>query len=217
MHQNSRFQENSLELQHEHMRKNPFATVISMGSEGIVVNHLPLVLSDSKTGKGTLQGHVAGANTFWRDFDQTIDVLAVFHGVDHYITPTYYPSKAKHDKVVPTWNYAVVHASGPLRITQDKHWLRKHLHALTDSHERENDVPWSVNDAPQSFIDMQLRGIIGLEISISKIVGAMKMSQNKSEQDSAGVAQGLRAKGSPHGREMAEIIEKNLKSAARSC
>lgn len=211
MHQRKDFQENNLELQHAHIQKHPLATVISMGIEGIVVNHFPLVLSDQKTGNGTLQGHVARANTFWKDFDRTIDVMAVFHGVDHYITPTYYPSKIEHDKVVPTWNYAVVHASGPLHIIQDKDWILKHLNELTDSHEKENEVPWSVDDAPQNFIDVQLRGIVGFEIPISKIVGAMKMSQNKNEKDSVGIMQGLRENGSTAGSKIAKIVEKNLK------
>ena len=210
MHQITKFQENNLELQHEHIRKNPLATVISMGSEGIGGKHFPLVLSNSETGNGTLQGHVARANTFWSDFDQAVDVLAIFHGVHQYITPSYYPSKAEHDKVVPTWNYAVVHARGSLRIIQDKEWILKHLNELTDGQEKKNDAPWRVNDAPRNFIDIQLRGIVGFEIPISKILGAMKMSQNKNAQDTVGVVQGLRAEGNDCGREMAEIIERNL-------
>ncbi|MCF6326866.1 MAG: FMN-binding negative transcriptional regulator [Devosiaceae bacterium] len=212
MHQIPQFQEINLEFQHDHIRKNPFATVISMESGSIIVNHFPLVLCDTRAGKGTLQGHVARANTFWKNFDQATDVMAVFHGLDHYITPTYYPSKAQHDKVVPTWNYAVVHASGPLRIIQDKDWLLKHLTELTNKQEQENEVPWSVNDAPQKFVDIQLRGIVGFEIPISKIVGAMKMSQNKNEQDATGVVQGLRAIGSIDGHEVAKIVERNLKN-----
>jgi len=211
MHQILHFQENNIELQHEHIRRNPLATVVSMSSKGIVANHFPLVLSNTKSGNGILQGHVARANGFWSDFDQTVDVLAIFQGLDQYITPSYYPSKAEHGKVVPTWNYAVVHASGPIRIIQDKEWLLKHLNELTDSQEKENEDPWSVDDAPQKFVEAQLRGIVGFEISISKIVGAMKMSQNKNEKDSVGVVQGLRAIGSADGHEMAKIVERNLK------
>lgn len=211
MHQIAKFQENCLKAQHDHIRRNPLATVVSLGSEGLVGNHFPLILTDTKRGKGMLQGHMARANPLWRDFDQTIDVLTIFPGIQQYITPTYYASKAEHEKVVPTWNYTVVHASGPLRIIQDKGWILKHLGELTDNHEKENEVPWSIDDAPRNFIDSQLKGIVGFEIPIKKISGAMKLSQNKNEADTVGIVRGLHAEGSDCGRDMAEIIERNLR------
>lgn len=211
MHQNKDFQENNLDLQHQHMQENPFASVVVMGAEGIVVNHFPLILTNFKKGNGILQGHMARANPLWNDYDKLVDVVAIFHGIHHYITPTYYPSKIEHDKVVPTWNYAVVHASGPLRIIQDKQWILQHLNDLTNIHEKENEVPWSVNDAPEKYIDMRLRGIVGFEISISKISGTMKLGQNKNEEDRKGVIEGLRATGRTRGLEMADIVETYLK------
>jgi len=213
MHQIACFQENGLGKLHEFIRQNPLATIVTMGAAGMVANHFPVILKE--TGQGILQGHFARANAFWRDIDPTVEALAVFQSINHYITPTYYPSKIEHDKVVPTWNYGAVHVQGPLRIIQDKDWILAHLNELTDVHEKDKAVPWSVNDAPQKFIERQLNGIIGFEISVASISGAMKMSQNKIAQDALGVVDGLRAEEGQSAHDMADAVADHLKDETR--
>jgi transcriptional regulator len=159
---------------------------------------------------GTLRGHVARGNPIWKSPRLDVEALAVFHGPQHYITPTYYATKAETGKVVPTWNYAIVHVYGTLRVIDDVAWLRSLVEQLTDRHEAEHahatgDAPWH-GDAPESFIDRQLEAIVGLELPIARIEGKWKVSQNRSAEDRAGVVAGLRRSDDPAMRVMAELV-----------
>ena len=180
------FEEPRIEVMHELMRARPLATLVTLTPGGIDANHIPLHLIDQPAPFGTLRGHVARANTMWRDFSKDTEVLAIFHGPDSYITPSWYATKQETGKVVPTWNYAVVHAHGTLRIFDDAGWVRAQLEALTDHHEAGLDHPWSVADAPHDYIENLLAAIVGFEIVITRLSGKWKVSQNQPAQNQSG-------------------------------
>ena len=206
MYQPPLFREDRIEVMHDLMRAHPLAMVVSYGESGIAANHLPLVLSADDSPRGTLRGHVAKPNPFWTDYDPAVEVLAVFQGPQHYISPGWYPSKKEHGKVVPTWNYAVVHAYGPMRVFDDTDWVIEHLRALTAQQEGGRDQPWAVTDAPSDFVARQLKGIVGFEIPISRIEGKWKMSQNRAQDDRQGVVKGLHDEGTSPARQVADLI-----------
>ena len=178
------------------MRDHPLATLIVNASGGLSADHLPLLFDPGAGPQGTLHGHVARANPLWREADGR-EVLAIFHGPQGYVSPTWYASKAEHGKVVPTWNYAVVHAYGPLRAVDDKTWLRQFVVRLTEVHEGARPAPWSVSDAPADFVEQLLDAIVGFEIPLTRLVGKWKASQNRPAADRAGVASGLQQDGHP--------------------
>jgi transcriptional regulator len=132
----------------------------------------------------------------------------MFAGDHHYISPTWYPGTKEHGKEVPTWNYAVVHAYGPLKVTEDEHWLLAHLNRLTNIHEASSPVPWKVSDAPEPFIRSLLKGIIGLEISIQRLEGKWKVSQNRTDRERTGVIEGLTKLNTPESLAMKALVEK---------
>ena len=148
-------------------------------------------------GLGLLRGHIARANPLWRLLESGASVLAIFLGTDHYVSPSWYPSKHEHGKAVPTWNYATVHVRGTIRFIDDPVWLRALVESLTDEHERHNVHPWKVTDAPADYIAGMVRAIVGFEILVSAIEGKFKASQNRSAADRAGVAEALRTAGLP--------------------
>jgi transcriptional regulator len=201
------FDEKRLEVLHELIRVHPLATVVTLSGDGINANHIPLHLVAEQGLFGALRGHVARANPMWSDRVDSIDALAIFHGPGAYISPSFYPSKREHGKVVPTWNYAVVHARGPLRVIDDPVWLRSQLEALVSQHEASSKVPWSVADAPPDFIDRMIGSIVGFEIVISKLSGKWKMSQNQPAQNRAGVVEGLRERDDVSALEVAQLVE----------
>ena len=200
------FAETRVEVLHGLIRNHPFATFVTLGSGGLTANHLPFELHPEPAPFGTLRGHVARANPVWRDFSAELGALAVFQGPQSYITPSWYPAKEETGKVVPTWNYVVVHAAGPLRIVEDRAWLRGLVERLTNRHEAARAEPWSVADAPGDYIGQQLRAIVGIEIPIAKLVGKWKVSQNRSAADRAGVARGLRETGDDGAATMAGLV-----------
>ena len=174
------------------LQLHPLATVAWQSAGGLTAEHLPLMW-DRGAGDGvhgTLRGHVARANPVWREAAGA-HVLAVFQGPQAYITPSWYPSKAETAKVVPTWNYAVVHLNGRLRVTEDAAWLRTLVERLTDTHEASRAQRWQVDDAPADYIEQMLRAIVGIEIEVTRLQGKWKVSQNRSASDRAGVAAGL--------------------------
>lgn len=188
------FEETRVPVMHDLMQAHPFATVISTLDDLLNADHLPFVLYRDEGGMGVLRGHVAVANPLWRAHkDGTLgaDVLIVFQGPQTYVSPSWYASKQEHGKVVPTWNYAVVHARGALTFHPDPTWLIRQLNDLTNAHEGQRPDPWAVNDAPQAFIERQMKGIVGVEVAITELTGKWKMSQNKSDADRAGVVKGL--------------------------
>jgi transcriptional regulator len=156
---------------------------------------------------GVLRGHLSRANAQWKDFSEEIEALAIFSGPQHYISPTWYSEKMDMGRVVPTWNYAVVHAYGPLKIIEDQSWLRGHLESLTNIHEASSPTPWKVADAPEEYVASQIRGIVGFEVAISRLEGKWKTSQNRSERDRVGVADGLKVLGTEESLAMRLLVE----------
>lgn len=206
MYQSPHFREDRLEVMHGLMRAHPLATLVSFDGDGVSANHLPLVLHTDVSERGTLRGHVAKANPFWKNVDASVEVLAIFQGPHHYISPAWYPSKKEHGKVVPTWNYAVVHAYGPMSVFDDADWLFEHLQALTSRQEADRDHPWAVTDAPADYVARMLKGIVGFEFPITRIEAKWKFSQNRAEKDREGVVQGLNIEGSPSSIQVADLI-----------
>src|SRR5690606_8363870 len=153
---------------------HPLGTWVTAAAGALEVNHIPFVLDPHRGEFGTLVGHVARANKVWTSASATESVV-VFQGPESYITPSWYPTKHEHGKVVPTWNYVVVHAHGVPRVIQDPVWLRQHVGDLTHRHEAGREAPWHVSDAPSDFIEALLGGIVGLEIPIARLVGKWKV------------------------------------------
>ena len=177
---------------HALMRAHPFAILVTQGAEGLTATHLPTVLKvDEASPLGRIECHVARPNPQWKTFAAGTEALMIFQGAEAYIRPGWYPSKAEHGKAVPTWNYAAVHAYGPLRVMNDKAWLLAHVGELSDQQEAPYAAPWSTADAPQSYLEVMARGIVGLTLEIARLEGKMKMSQNRDLRDRNGVVQGL--------------------------
>ncbi len=192
---------------HELMRMHPFATLISIQNGEIVADHLPLVLHEDLSQSGTIRGHVAKSNPLWNNRADICSVVAVFQGPQAYITPSWYASKKVHGKVVPTWNYVVVHARGTLTMVDDETWLSEHLIEITNKHERHLVDPWKVSHAPDNFIERKLKGIVGVELVVEKLEGTWKVSQNKDEKDRAGIQKGLELENTCEAKAIAELVE----------
>jgi transcriptional regulator len=199
-------QEGRISVLHKLMEGQPFASLITMGSSGLFASHIPMVL-EQNGGKGQLRGHISRANTQWRDYTPSVEALAIFSGPQHYITPNWYLEKQESGKVVPTWNYVVVHAYGYLKIIEDGAWLVTHLASLTNIHEAASRVPWKIEDAPADYIASQVKGIVGLEMEVTRLEGKWKVSQNRSEQDRNGVAEGLAELNTTESLEMKALVE----------
>lgn len=191
MYQPPHFREDDLGVQHALIREHPLGLLITAGASGLIANSVPFHLDAEGSEKGTLQLHLAKANTQWRDIQDGAPVLAVFQGANSYVTPSWYQTKRETGKVVPTWNYAIVQARGPARVIDDHGWLLKQINAITGEQEEKRNAPWAVGDAPDDFIRAQLKGIIGIEIEITAIDGKWKVSQNRPVADRQGVAAGL--------------------------
>ncbi|MEQ9003315.1 MAG: FMN-binding negative transcriptional regulator [Pseudomonadales bacterium] len=187
--------------------RHPLATLVLTGADGIDAEHLPMLLEHTETGHGVLRGHVARANPVWQQVPDGADALAIFHGPDHYVSPGWYPSKRAHGKVVPTWNYAVVHGHGRLTWQHDRDWLLALVTRLTDAHEAGRAAPWHVTDAPDDYVTRMLGAIVGVEIALTRLEGKWKQSQNRSTEDVAGVIAGLEADGSLSARDAAALMQ----------
>jgi len=194
---------------HALMRARPFAALVSANSAGLYASHLPTVLKDEGP-YGTIECHLARANPHCKDLAEGGEALMIFQGPDGYITPNWYPSKAKHGKVVPTWNYAIVHAYGRPEVMTQKEWLLRHVGELTAQQERNETQPWATSDAPESFIDVMLRGIVGFRFAITRLEGKWKMSQNRELTDQEGVVKGLRRRDDGDDADIAEIIGRKI-------
>ena len=215
MYNPGHFQEHRTEVLHELIRCQPLAMLVTLGDDGLTANHIPMEIDPAAGPLGTLRGHVARANPVWKSQRSDIDALAVFQGAQAYITPSHYATKAVTGKVVPTWNYAVVHAHGPLRVIDDPAWLRAFVEQLTDRHEAARAsatgaAPWHVGDAPDSYIDALVKTIVGIELPIARLEGKWKVSQNRPEEDRAGVVAGLSAGEDPMQRAMAELVRARM-------
>jgi transcriptional regulator len=167
------------------------------------------MLESPVDGPAALRGHVARANPMWKTLSSDFEALAVFHGPEAYISPNWYPTKQEHGKAVPTWNYAVVHARGPLRIIQDADWLRAQVESLTQRQESAFAEPWAVSDAPADYIEKMLAAIVGIELALTSLEGKWKASQNQPDANRGGAAQGLQALGTDDALRMAELVTRN--------
>jgi transcriptional regulator len=216
-------EETRTSILHQFMRERPLASLITFGPSGLFASHLPMVLEVQETAPlGTLRCHVSRANAQWKHFDPEVEALAIFSGPGHYISPNWYAEKQATGKVVPTWNYAVVHAYGHLQVIEEPAWLRAHVENLTKIHEnqiREVGVrqvglpeqsgtePWAVSDAPADYIASIIRGIVGFEMKIKRLEGKWKVSQNRSEADRLGIIEGLSALETPAATEMVRLVD----------
>ena len=206
MYQPLHFREDHVEVQHQLIRTHPLGLLITAGPGGLLANLFPFLLDSVRADKGTLRLHIARANPQWRELEAVEECLVVFQGPQDYVTPSWYATKRETGKVVPTWNYATVHAWGRPRVVNDDVWLRRQIEDLTASREGLRAAPWGVDDAPPEFIVAQMRGIVGVEIPISRIEGKWKMSQNRPAADRVGVVAGFREAGEA-GEEIAAIVE----------
>lgn len=207
------FEEPRVEVMHELVRAYPLATLVTFSSSGLNANHIPLHLSESPAPYGTLLGHIARANPLFGEIKEGIETLAIFHGPNSYITPSWYATKNETGKVVPTWNYAVVHAYGVLRVVDNASWLRTQLDALTDHNEASFPEPWAVSDAPADHIERIMAAIVGVEMVITKMLGKWKVSQNQPPQNQVGVISGLKASGLLTSEAMAVLVEDRATNA----
>jgi transcriptional regulator len=187
------------------VRAQPLATLVVAHAGALHANHVPLYLDPTRGPHGTLVGHVARANALWPLLPQ--QAVAVFHGPQAYVSPSWYPSKAADGKQVPTWNYATAHAHGSLSAFDDTERLHALLHTLSEQHEAHRPDPWRIDDAPPDYIDKMLRAIVGIELAVERWEGVWKMSQNRTNTDRAGVVQGLLAEGTPAAAQVAALVQ----------
>ena len=182
------------------------AELVTVGADGFPVATLLPLLWD----EGRVVFHLARANPHWRSIEPGAPALAIVAGPEAYISPRWYPSAVDHGRAVPTWNYSAVHLTGRVRVHHDPAWLLEAVGRLTDVHERGRDDPWSVDQAPTSYVEQQLRAIVGLELVVEKVEGKAKLSQNRSEEDQRGVVAGLRRDGGGQPLEVARAMDDRL-------
>jgi len=193
------------------MRDIQFGMLITATDDDLHVSHVPFAVRDDISA-GTrdddavvIETHLARANPHWKAISSARQTMAVFQGPQAYVRPGFYPSKAEHGKVVPTWAYIVIHARGPAELIDAPHELRTHLHALTDASEQARPEPWSVDDAPPAFVDALQRGIVGVRLTADSLLGKWKINQNKAAPDRDGTANGLAVSG-PDGAALADAL-----------
>jgi transcriptional regulator len=202
-------EENRVPVMHELISSQSFASLVTMGPSGLFASHIPMVLEQDGSEFGVLKAHISRANTQWRDFTPSIDALAIFAGHHHYISASWYPGTKEDGKEVPTWNYVVVHAYGPLKVIEDPVRLRAHLEKLTNTHEAGSANPWKVSDAPEDFIRQQMKGIVGLEMPIRRLEGKWKVSQNRNQRDRSAVTEELAKLNTPESLAMKKLVERS--------
>ena len=201
------FVEEREEIIHDLIHSNSFGTLISIVDGEIAADHLPLLFKPQLCEKGVLQAHISKGNPLWKKHQAGQEVMVIFQGPHHYISPSWYASKAEHAKVVPTWNYAVVHVHGTLKIIENHDWLLNHINQQTDKNEQHYETPWKVSDAPEDYIESQLKGIVGIEIEITRFDGKWKMSQNKNKADKEGIVKGLYDEDNENAKKMSKMID----------
>ena len=202
----SHCQETRTEVMHRLMRQHSLGTLVTLGGTGLEANHVPFEIDAEAEQFGVLRAHLPRNNPVWRDCSFEVDALVVFQGAQAYVSPSWYATKKDDERVVPTYNFMVVHAYGPLRVIDDPEWVHAHLERLTNRHERGSAQPWKVSDAPADFIGKLLPVLVGIEIPIVRLIGKWKVSQNQPAVNRAGVVQGLRAQGGDTAAARAEAV-----------
>jgi transcriptional regulator len=211
MYQPLHFREDRIEVQQALIRAQSLGLLITAGRDGLQANLLPFLIDADGSDHGTLRAHLARANPQWHELSDATECLVVFQGPQQYISPSLYPTKREHGKVVPTWNYITVHAWGRPQVIDDVAWLRRQVDDLTLHRESSRPAPWLVSDAPEPFVAAQLKGIVGIEIPIARIEGKWKVSQNRPAVDRAGVVAGLAGSGGD-AEIMATLVAERSKS-----
>lgn len=204
----SHFKEERVDVVHSLMREHPLGALVTLGPDGLNANHIPFMIDPKPPPFGTLRGHVARANPAWRDFSRDVEALVIFQGPQAYVTPSWYATKRQTGKVVPTYNYLVVHVYGPLRAIEDPAWLRGFVERLANRFEAGRAQPWKITDAPADFIEKQLQAIVGIEIPVTRLRGKWKVSQNRPAADREGVIRGLQEMGDVDAAAIADWIKR---------
>jgi transcriptional regulator len=197
------FVENRPEQLHRIIREHSLGTLVTQGINGLDADHLPFEFDPAVGAYGLLSAHVARANPVWQRCPTGSPVMVIFRGAQAYISPNWYPSKQETHRLVPTWNYEVVHAHGVLTVHDDERFVRRIVARLTRRYEAAEPRPWKMGDSAPEFIDSMLRNIVGIEIAITSLVGKSKLSQNREVRDRVGAADTLRSRGHD---ELAELM-----------
>lgn len=206
MYNPSSFAEHDVPSLQRQMLDTRLALLVTHGAHGLQASHLPLLLDPSQGPNGTLRGHFARANPQWKDLAEGAEALVIFAGAEAYVSPGFYPGKAEHGKVVPTWNYLAVHAYGIAEVFDDAERLRQLVGDLTNQHEASQATPWRIEDAPAEYIDSMLKAIVGFSLPIQRLEGKRKLSQNRNPTDRAGVQRGLAASADPLDQSVAQLM-----------
>jgi transcriptional regulator len=204
------FAETRVDVLHDLIRRHPLGTLIVASSEGMEASHVPFEITPEPAPFGTLRCHVARANPIWQQIAPDRQVLVVFQGEHGYVSPSWYVAKQENGKVVPTWNYAAVHAYGIATAVHDAAWLRRMVEDLTNRHEQGRAEPWQVSDAPADYVEKLLGAIVGVEIPVTQLIGKWKVSQNRSVADRQGVIAGLESDGAQSQAAVAALIKTTL-------
>ena len=210
MYQPPHFNEDSPLAMQGLIRAFPLGLMITHGESGLIANPIPFILDPESSERGVLRCHVARANSQWKEIGEGLDALLVFQGAQHYVHPGWYKTKRETGKVVPTWNYAMVQVQGRARVIDDATWIARQIRDLTEMMEGSYPKPWAVDDAPTPYIEAQMRGIVGIEITINALMGKWKVSQNRNEADRDGVVEGLRAQHHDEADAMAALVADRL-------
>ncbi|MGH8228498.1 MAG: FMN-binding negative transcriptional regulator [Steroidobacteraceae bacterium] len=208
------FEESRLDVLHRLIRTHPFGTLVIASGGELDANHVPFLMVPDAGPFGTLQAHVSRSNPVWEHLDGPLEALAIFQGPDAYVTPSWYPSKRLDGKVVPTWNYAVVHAYGKPRAIEEPAWLEEHVTRLTAQQESRQLHPWQVSDAPAGFVERMISRIVGIEIPVARIHGKWKVNQNRKLADTLGVAAGLQSQATEKSRALAQLVLERAREAS---
>jgi transcriptional regulator len=195
-----------------HIANHPLGTWVCLADGGLVANHIPLLLDSAHGPHGRLIGHVSRANPVWRQLSGGAPSVVTFMGPQAYITPAWYPGKSEHGKVVPTWNYVTVHVHGTAHAVEEPNWMLDMLTRLTDAQEAPNLAPWKVSDAPGDYVQRKLRAIVGIEITIERLEGRLKVSQDEDTADRHGTVQGLQQIPDTQAQAMAALVHKALEA-----
>lgn len=191
------------------------ATLVTLGADGLHASILPMLFDPGEGTNGTLWGHLARPNPQWRDIDPAVEALAIFDGPDAYVSPAWYEEKQRTGKVVPTWNYVTVLAHGSITLHPEPEWLLAHVRRLVDRHEGLRADPWSIDDAPDGYVEIQVKAIVGLELRISRLEAKRKLSQNRHQADIDGTIKGLAA-GSPREQAVATEMRRDAPTTERT-
>ena len=191
----SQFREDRPQVLRAFIARHPLGTLVAMSNDGLVANHIPMLWRERGDTLGMLEGHVAKANPIWKTLAPGVPVLAIFMGATHYLTPSWYPAKQVDGKVVPTWNYSVVHAHGAIRFFDSPEEALVKVSHLTERQEAARREPWAVTDAPREYLEAMLRRIIPFEISLTRLQGKFKASQHRPADERDAVTSALRQEG----------------------